>query len=222
MQRLFVLLVFLIFSLPLVAQNSKTTNQSAAGVEDRYDNANEMWRLNIMEFILQDKLDKAKETMTAMDKFTKTARSYVVFKRKGHEQALQLYYRNLENINRLEQYQSMLKVYKKEYPAYTKDFFSKYKLTKDDFKDFTAFEKIYERIMDRWRVEFEAALKAGKEADIRKLREDMKFIRMTVSVFVLFPGKSADKVPQLQKMENVLRHGIVMLKMHEETLSGKK
>ncbi|MCK4907438.1 MAG: hypothetical protein KAS64_07805, partial [Spirochaetes bacterium] len=83
------------------------------------------------------------------------------------------------------------------------------------------FEKIYEKVMDRWRKEFEDAMKASKKEDIIKIKEDMKILRRAINSFILFPGKFAMKVPQLQKMENDLRHGVVMLKMHEETLTQK-
>lgn len=219
------LVFFLIFLLcPQLNSQTKTTSVKKSKINevtDRYDNENEKWRLGVINFVLKGDDSKLKETIKAMKEFTATTRSYIVFKRKGHGKALALYYRNLENITKLTQLQDSVVGLRKAYSDYTKDFFSKYKIKIDDFKKFELFEKIYEKVMDRWRKEFEDAMKASKKEDIIKIKEDMKILRRAINSFILFPGKFAMKVPQLQKMENDLRHGVVMLKMHEETLTQK-
>lgn len=227
MSRLVLSFFLIILTLPFIlAQGTATDDgnhsKKVKAVTDRYDASNEAWRTNIIIYVLRHDQARLQTTLGEMKQFTATAISYVHLKRTGHEAALELYYRNLENISKLEQLKTLLEQYQKEYPTYTRDFLSKYGLTTADFSDFESFETAYENIMNRWRKEFESALQAGSGDDIRKVREDMKLLRAAVTTFILFPGKSANKVPQLQKMENDLRHAIVMLKMHEDTLQTAK
>lgn len=210
----------LFFSGILAAQETSSTNKqsSARAVADRYDKESDTWRLSLVRFVLKGELEKLREVETAMKQFTAAASSYIVYKRPGFETAQQLYYRNLENINRLDQLRQLVEMSHRDFPGYTKDFFVKYSVTIEDFRDFDMFEKIHEKIMNRWRAEFEAAMQKKSVAELKVIREDMKLLQQAVSAFVLLPGQSANKVPQLQDFENELRHGIVMLRMYEETM----
>ena len=58
-------------------------------------------------------------------------------------------------------------------------------------------------------------------AALTALREDMRLLQQGILVFVLLPGRSANKVPQLQSMENDIRHSIVMLRMYEQTTQAE-
>jgi len=208
----------------LTAQTTNTAaSNTAAGspaIESRYESANETWRLNTILFILKDQTTKYDETIKIMKDFTSVSRSYVIFKRTGHTEAEEIYFRNLENISRLEQLKLLLEGYKKDFVGYNKDFLGTYKMEERDFEDFTRLETVYQKTLDRWRAEFEAAMKTNSSTEIRRIRQDMQIFRVAINAFILFPGKSANKVSQLQTMENDIRHAVVMLRMYE--LSTKK
>lgn len=199
-----------------VPSSVSETNARAVGL--RYTNESDAWRLSLIRFIMKGETAKYGEVEAAMKQFTAVTTSYIVYKRPGHEMAQELYYRNLENITRIEQLKQLVEMSHRDNPEYTKDFFGKYSLADTDFADFDAFEKVYERIMGRWRGEFEAAMQKKAANELKVLREDMKMLQQVVSAFVLLPGRSSNKVPQLQNMENELRHGIVMLRMYAETM----
>ncbi len=220
MFRILLVLFMLLFNIGLLAQagaaSGSETNAKAVGI--RYTNESDTWRVSLVRFIMKGETAKYGEVEAAMKQFTAVTTSYIVYKRPGHEMAQELYYRNLENITRIEQLKSLVEMTHRDNPESTKDFFSKYSLTDADFSGFDAFEKAYDRIMGRWRGEFEAAMQKRSVAELKVLREDMKLLQQAVSAFVLLPGKSSNKVPQLQMMENELRHGIVMLQMYAETI----
>ena len=220
-----VFLALILSTFSLNAQNTNTTtnttptrvstNQSSVSVSKRYEAANDRWRLNAILMILKDDSARYNTMLKEMKDFTSISRSYVIFKRKGHIEAKDIYYRNLENISRIEQIKQLLDTYKKEFTNFNKDFIGIYKLDNDTFKNFDYFEKSYQKILNRWRGEFEAAMKAKNRAELQRIRQDMQLLRLSITVFILFPGKSAIKVPQLQNMENDIRHAVVMVKMYE-------
>lgn len=209
---------------PLAGQQTNaaadTHGTSAEAVQKRYDLLNDTWRTNIIAFVLKSDDTQISKTSNQMRQFTAIARSYVIFKRPGHELALQLFYRNLENINKLQQLEKFVKDYRRDYAAYTKDFLSKYGMTLLDYADYDAFEKAYDNLLNRWRLDFENGMKAADAAKLTELRQDMKLFHMGITVFLLFPGKSAPKVPQLQQKQSDMHHAIVMLKIHEDSLKN--
>jgi hypothetical protein len=205
-------------SFSLLAQTDPAGQTNAKAVGLRYTNESDTWRVALVRFIMKGEVGKYAEVEGAMKQFTAVTTSYIVYKRPGSDLAQELYYRNLENITRIEQLKILVEMSHRDNPGYTKDFYGKYSLADTDFSDFDAFEKVYERTMNRWRAEFEAAMQRKSVEQLKVLREDMKMLQQAVSVFILLPGKSSNKVPQLQTMENELRHGIVMLRMYAETL----
>ena len=226
MRRVFSAALLIILTIPaaaLFAQNTATntapavtaTNTDAASVGKRYENANERWRISTILMILKDDASQYTRILKEMRDFTSTSRSYVIFKRKGHELARDIYYRNLENISRIEQIKQILDNYKKEFKNFNKDFLGTYKLENRSFASYENFDKIYQIILDRWRREFETAMKAKNSADLQRIRQDMQLLRLAITAFILFPGKSSAKVTQLQKMENDVRHAVVMVKLYE-------
>jgi hypothetical protein len=211
------LLPLLIFAAGLAAQAQNDTQADVRVIENRYITASNDWRLSLITYVFKGDQAKYQEVEAAMREFTSATTSYVVYKRPGEKLALKLYYINLENIARLDHLRQMIEDSQREYPEYTKDFFAKYEIEDKEFENFEKFEPVYERVMNRWRGEFEDALKKKDVAALTVLREDMKIFQQGVLVFVLLPGKSGRKVPQLQVMENDLRHGIVMIRMYEQT-----
>lgn len=202
-------------SLAAQAPATNTVATNVRGIESRYEAANEVWRINVMLYILKDQTAKYDETIKVMGDFTSVSRSYVIFKRKGASEAEEIYFRNLENIGRMEQLKQLLEGYKKDFTGYNRDFMGTYRLEERDFADYPSFETGYQRILDRWRGEFEAAMKDKKLDEVRRIRQDMQIFRVAITAFTLFPGKSADMVGRMQKMENDVRHAIVMLRMYE-------
>lgn len=212
--------MILVFGLLLVSVGlwsaTSETNSEAIGL--RYTKESDGWRLSLVRFVMQGETTKYDEVEAAMKQFTAVTTSYIVYKRPGHQAAQELYYRNLENITKLGQLKQLVESSHRDNPEYTKDFFQKYTLADADFSNFDAFEKLYDKVMGRWRLEFEAAMQKKASNELKALREDMKILQQVVTAFVLLPGKSSNKVPQLQNMENELRHGIVMLRMYAETM----
>lgn len=223
--RIIITLILLAAAFPLAARqtNSAATNHgtSAEAVQKRYDALNDTWRTNVIAFVLKSDDTQIPKTIGEMRQFTAIARSYVIFKRPGHRLALQLYYRNMENITKLQQLEKFVKDYRRDYAAYAKDFLSKYGMTLQDFENYDTFEKAYDNLLNRWRLDFENGMKAANVAKLTELRQDMKLFHIGITVFILFPGKSAPKVPQLQQKQSEMHHAIVMLKIHEDTLKQK-
>jgi len=184
-------------------------------VSQRYEASSEKWRLNTILLILKDDESLYTRTLKEMQDFTTVSRSYVIFKRKGDKEAKDIYYRNLENISKIEQLKQILDNYKKNFAGFNKDFVDTYKLDNRVFASFENFDKSYQVILDRWRKEFEAAMKDNNKTELRRIRQDMQLLRLAITAFILFPGKSATMVSQLQKMENDVRHAVVMVRMYE-------
>jgi hypothetical protein len=222
MKALVFLFVLLLTAVIVSAQQPVEDHARAIRtVEQRYDESVETWRANLMLYLLRGQDPKLSETTNSMRGFTATTLSYIDLKRPGRDRALELYYLNLENISRLEQLRSLVDGYRRQFPNYTKDFITKYNMAESDFQDFNTFETAYGKVMDTWRERLEEALKTANLPILRELAADIQLLRFAVSGFVFFPGKSAQKVPQLQVMENDLRHAAVMLRMHEELLSRR-
>jgi len=218
MRSLFVSLLFVLVAASLAPQEAGPDTQAdARAVERRYITESDGWRLALAGFVLQGNADKYKEVEAAMRQFISVTASYFVYKRPGEESALKLYYRNLENIAKLDRLRELAEAMRRDYPEYTKDFLAKYEFAVEEFETFEKFEPVYERVLNRWRAEFEGAMQKRDVPALVGLREDMRIFQQGITVFVLLPGRSANKVPQLQKMENDLRHGIVMLRMYEQT-----
>ncbi|MDR2733438.1 MAG: hypothetical protein LBC99_02195 [Spirochaetota bacterium] len=213
------LILLLGFAAVLSAQAAEQpeADTSPRAVEDRYIAESDSWRLSLMEYIFKGDAGKYAETEGAMRQFTPAVVSYVAYKRPGERLAQSLYYRNLENIAKITQLKQTMEEMQRTYPEYTKDFFAKYTVTIEEFGSFENFSPAYDRLMSRWRGEFEAAMQKKDANALALLREDMQILRQGVTVFVLLPGKSASKVPQLQTMAGNLKHSILMLRMYERT-----
>ena len=215
-------LIGMVCAASLPAQTAETgAQEDPRAVESRYIAESNTWRLAFLEFVFKGDANKFSEAEGAMRQFTPVTASYIVYKRSGENLALNLYYRNLENIAKVNRLRDVVETMQRDYPGHTKDFFAKYEMTIAVFETFESFEPVYERVMNRWRAEFEDAMKKRDVPALTGLREDMKMLQQGVTVFVLLPGKSASKVPQLQTMENTLRHSIVMVRMYEQTTQAE-
>ena len=225
MRSLLIPFMLMLVMLPAAALSAQTAEADAQenprAVERRYIAESDAWRLAFVEFVFRGDMAKYREAESAMQQFTPVTASYIVYKRPGERLALNLYYRNLENIAKINQLRQAVESMQRDYPEHTKDFFTKYEVAIADFETFDKFEPVYERVMNRWRVEFENAMKGRDVSALVNLREDMKILQQSITVFVLLPGRSATKVPQLQTMENDLRHSIVMLRMYEQTTQAE-
>lgn len=218
----FIFIAVVLLAVSLAAQNVEpTTQESARAIGVRYTAESEGWRLALIEFVFRGDMNKYREAEAAMRLFTPVTSSYVVYRRPGDRLALDLYYRNLENIAKLNQLRLAVEAMQRDNPDHTRDFFTKYGITIDEFETFVKFEPVYERVMNRWRGEFEAAMRNRDVTALSVLREDMRILQQGITIFVLLPGRSASKVPQLQVMESDLRHSIVMLRMYEQTTQAE-
>lgn len=212
------LILFLAFTAILLAQAAEpAANASPREVENRYITESDSWRLALMEYVFKGDTGKYTETEGAMRQFIPAVTSYMVYKQPGQNLAQNLYYRNLENIAKIASLKQTIEETQKAFPEYTKDFFSKYTVKIEEFNSFENFSPVYDRLMSRWRGEFEGAMQKKDVKALALLREDMKILQNGVTVFVLLPGKSASKVPQLQTMTDNLKHSIRMMRMYEQT-----
>ncbi len=194
------------------------THKDVKKVQTRYDKSNETWRINIINFILKNEEQKYTDTIKKMELFTLTTRSYVDLRRAGEKKALNLYYRNLENLRKVQQLSKLVKDFRKDENP-TSDFQAKYKLDNDSFSEYKKYKKSYENLMNKWRIDYENAMKQGDKDKIDTLRKDMALLQFSVIAFILFPGESATKIPELQVIQKDLNHAIVMLKMFSASMS---
>jgi len=213
------IILLLAFTAVLLAQAAAPdANTSPREVEDRYNTESDAWRLALVQYVFKGDAGKYAEAEGAMRQFIPTVTSYMAYKRPGANLAQNLYYRNLENIAKVASLRQAIEEMQKAFPEYTKDFFAKYTVKIEEFDAFENFSPVYDRLMSRWRGEFEGAMQKKDVKALTLLREDMHILQYGVTVFVLLPGKSASKVPQMQTMADNLKHSIRMLRMYEQTV----
>jgi len=217
MIRLISIIVLLSVSFVAIAQTD-STHTAAKKVQTRYDKSNDNWRINIINYILKNEEQKYNDTIKKMKLFTLTTRSYVDLRREGQDNALTLYYRNLENLRKVQQLSKLVKDFRKDENP-TPDFQSKYKLENDSFTGYKKYKTSYENLMNKWRIDYEDAMKQGDKDKIDTLRKDMALLEFSVMAFILFPGESATKIPELQVIKKDLNHAIMMLKMFSASMS---
>jgi hypothetical protein len=189
-------------------------------IEQQYEAAVETWRSNLMRYLLGGQEAKFSETADGMRRFTYVTTAFLDLKRPGKTEILDLHYRNLENLSRLEELHLLVNGYRRDHPDHSKDFMSKYGIVGDDFRDFASFAVVYGKVMDAWRERMETALRKMDKAMLHALVIDIQLLRFAVSGFIFLPGKAASSVPQLQVMENDLRHAAFLLRLHGEALAA--
>ena len=213
MKKLLVFWIILALLGVLNAQGSG--DEEVEEIRARYNEANRDWRLSAVMFVLNNEEENIAETIEAMEDFTATTRSYVDLNRPGYDLALHLFYLNLENIRKLEQLELRLNERREDFENVPEESFAeRYEVEEGDFYNYDRFNEKYEEIMDTWRAEYEVVL-AGEDIDgIQQIRQDMMLLRAAIEAFVLFPGDSASRVPDLQRKQRDLRHAILTLQTH--------
>ena len=215
MQKLLIFLFLVLVPFLLLAQADGRDDDPVEVIRQRYNEANLEWRIRAMEFILNNQEGNIEETIQAMDDFTAITRSYIDLNRRGRDIALHLYYINLENIRKLQQLELRLNTRREDFQEFEQGtFMDNYTVQSNDLVSYEPFRERYETIMERWRGEYEAALR-GQDADaIQRIRQDMIVLQAAIDAFVLFPGASANRVPNLQQMHRDLRHAVNTLQTH--------
>lgn len=221
MRKLFLSLLLISLLVPLFlaradnGMQQKDTEQAMQEIRERYDKANRDWRINILRFILDRQQQLVQQTITAMRDFTAITRSYIDLNRKGKKLAKELYYLNLENIKKLQQLEKRLKETTGGFEQFDQNsFMALYAVNTNHMETFKDFKSKYEEIMNFWRQKYENALKSRAAKEIKQVRQDMILLRAAIRAFIIFPGTSANKIPQLQTMERNLTHAIITLKTH--------